>query len=340
MTDTNKATGRFPRAAVYFGDALSHYKDWPSPKLIFADGPFGVTEEEVPDAEEIRDFYRPHVDTWTRRSTAGTSLLFWGSAESWAAVHPLLVAAGWTRLSLNVWDRGSEVLGSTRSTRSFPEVSEFCAHYAAPVVVDMVSVQVPKGRKVALNVWLRAEWTRAKLTLKAANEVCSTDRAARRWLAEGEAWRRPPTNMFSLLVHAANKDGAPEGAPYFGVLQNDGSPMLAEQYAALELSFVHPNGVTNVWAHRPTRPPERWIAGEAIGQKPADMTAMLLRALTREEDVVWEPFGGLFTASLTAQALRRTAYGAERDAAIFDLGVQRFKEGFQVPADVPQVASR
>jgi hypothetical protein len=41
--------------------------------------------------------------------------------------------------------------------------------------------------------------------------------------------------------------------------------------------------------------------------------------------VVWEPFGGLFSASLAAKHSGRRAYSAEIDGTYFQLGVQRFR---------------
>jgi site-specific DNA-methyltransferase (adenine-specific) len=41
---------------------------------------------------------------------------------------------------------------------------------------------------------------------------------------------------------------------------------------------------------------------------------------------VWEPFGGLFTASLAAKQLGRRSFAAEIDPTYFQFGVQRFNQ--------------
>jgi site-specific DNA-methyltransferase (adenine-specific) len=39
--------------------------------------------------------------------------------------------------------------------------------------------------------------------------------------------------------------------------------------------------------------------------------------------VVWEPFGGLFTAALAARSLGRRAFAAEVDATYYQYGLKR-----------------
>jgi site-specific DNA-methyltransferase (adenine-specific) len=85
--------------------------------------------------------------------------------------------------------------------------------------------------------------------------------------------------------------------------------------------------VTNVWDRGALRGPERVRVpgGRAahLNQKPQDLVAMLIAASSEPGDVVWEPFGGLFTACLAARALGRRAVGAEIDPAWFAAGVRR-----------------
>ena len=49
----------------------------------------------------------------------------------------------------------------------------------------------------------------------------------------------------------------------------------------------------------------------------------LIAAVTEPGDVIWEPFGGLCSASLAAVTLGRRAYAAETDPAFADLAAQR-----------------
>jgi site-specific DNA-methyltransferase (adenine-specific) len=52
----------------------------------------------------------------------------------------------------------------------------------------------------------------------------------------------------------------------------------------------------------------------------------IIEASTDVGDVVWEPFGGLFTASVAARQMRRKAYAAEIDPTYFQFGLQRYVE--------------
>ena len=51
----------------------------------------------------------------------------------------------------------------------------------------------------------------------------------------------------------------------------------------------------------------------------------LIGAVTQPGDVVWEPFGGLCSASVAAVTLGRRAFAAETDPAFADLAVERLQ---------------
>jgi site-specific DNA-methyltransferase (adenine-specific) len=98
--------------------------------------------------------------------------------------------------------------------------------------------------------------------------------------------------------------------------------------------FSCPHGVTNVWDRPPIRGAERikTEAGRAVhlNQKPLDLMARIIEASTEPGDVIWEPFGGLFTGSLAAYQLGRRAFGAEMDSTYFQYGVRRFPGGAEL----------
>jgi site-specific DNA-methyltransferase (adenine-specific) len=130
------------------------------------------------------------------------------------------------------------------------------------------------------------------------------------------------------LSDYANTHGAPEGRPYFSL---DGrSPVTAAQWENMRAKFSCPHGVTNVWDRPPIRGEERvkTTSGRAVhlNQKPLDLMARIIHASTDPGDVIWEPFGGLFTGALAAHQLGRRAFGAEVDPTYFQYGVRRFAE--------------
>jgi site-specific DNA-methyltransferase (adenine-specific) len=68
-----------------------------------------------------------------------------------------------------------------------------------------------------------------------------------------------------------------------------------------------------------------------LNQKPLEFMERLIAAVTQPGDVVWEPFGGLCSASVAAVALGRRAFAAETDPAFADLAVERLQRARQSP---------
>lgn len=133
--------------------------------------------------------------------------------------------------------------------------------------------------------------------------------------------------MFEKLVEYANEHGKLEGRPYFSI---DGKrPASGRDWASLRSKFQCPHGVTNVWERPALRNGERIKTPEGkavhLNQKPLDLMTQVIKASSDEGDVVWEPFGGLFTAAVAANAAGRKAFASEIDWTYFFYGVQRFR---------------
>jgi site-specific DNA-methyltransferase (adenine-specific) len=64
----------------------------------------------------------------------------------------------------------------------------------------------------------------------------------------------------------------------------------------------------------------------------------LIMAVTEPGDVVWEPFGGLCSATVAAVALGRRAFPAETDPAFADLAIERLRRSGAAPR-VPAAAT-
>ena len=60
-----------------------------------------------------------------------------------------------------------------------------------------------------------------------------------------------------------------------------------------------------------------------MNQKPLELMERIIHATTDPGDVVWEPFGGLGTASVAAVAMGRRAYLAEIDPFFASLAAER-----------------
>ena len=131
-----------------------------------------------------------------------------------------------------------------------------------------------------------------------------------------------------MLQEYANAHGSPEGKPYYSL---DGtSPGSSEDWEKMRTTFNCPYGVTNVWERKALRGKERVTipGGKAVhlNQKPLDLITMLIEASTLKGEVVWEPFGGLFTSMVAALKTGRKGFGGEIDSTYFQFACNRLDE--------------
>ena len=310
---------------LHCGDSLEHYAGWERPTVIVSDGAYGILGflGDTANHKGIADWYEPHIAEWSKHALPSTTLWFWNSEIGWANVHPILEKYGWKYVNANIWNKGkAHVAGNvnTAKIRRFPVVSEVCVQYVFDYKIDDLTLQQ----------WLIREWKRTGLPQKKANEACGVkDVAVRKYLAKDHLWYFPPAEMFEKLAAYANENGDPEGRPYFS---EDGvNPLTKEQWELMRAKFHCPHGYMNVWDRPPLSGKERIKAPKGtkaahLNQKPLDLMSLIIEASSDEGDVVWEPFGGLFSASFAASKLGRKAYGCELIPAYFDLGVSRFIE--------------
>lgn len=310
---------------LYLGDSLKHYSSWDAPQVIISDGAYGILgfEGDTADHLGIAAWYEPHIKAWSAQATAQTTLWFWNSEIGWAVAHPVLERLGWRYVNANIWNKGkAHIAGNVNTTkiRRFPVVTEICVQY----------VFEPRIDELTLQRWLHREWKRTGLTFRSANQACGVkDVATRKYLDQGHLWYFPPPEMFTKMAHYANTYGKEEGRPYFS---KDGArQMTTEEWAAMRSVFHCPMGVTNVWERNPLKGTERVkvtdVSGKAahLNQKPLDLMRQIIEASSEPNQVVWEPFGGLFSASLAAKQTNRRAFAAEIDPTYYQLGIQRFK---------------
>lgn len=313
-----------------FGDALSHYDQWDPPTLVISDGPYGLNgyDGDLKRPDQLPAWYEPHVAAWTRHATAYTTLWFWNTELGWAQVHPVLRDAGWIYRAACTWDKGlAHVAGNTntRTLRKFPVVTEVCVHYVREPQFRLAANGVPA---LSAQDWLRAEWRRTGLPFAKANEACGVKNAAtRKYLTGDHLWYFPPPDVFRRLVDFANTHGNPTGRPYFSL---DGETSLApSQWEQFRGKFYCEAGVTNVWHVPAVRGKERIkVRGNAVhpNQKPLALMRRLVKSCSDPGDVVWEPFGGLCTASIAAAEIGRRAFAAEIRPAIYERALHRIEQ--------------
>ena len=131
--------------------------------------------------------------------------------------------------------------------------------------------------------------------------------------------------MTERLAAYANAHGRPSGWPYYSL---DGErPVTAKEWDALRYRWRHAHGLTNVWSRGPLHGGERLkdtlrraaprvynptaASAAHLAQKPLEIMERLM-AVTEPGDVVWEPSGGLCSASVAAVTLGRRAPSPRR----------------------------
>lgn len=310
--------------SLHLGDSLDLYSGWDKPTVIVSDGAYGVLgfEGDTSDHLGVPDWYEPHVEAWSAMASPETTLWFWNSEIGWAATHSILEKNGWRYINANTWNKGrAHIAGNvnTAKIRRFPVVSEVCVQY----------VKEPSISGMTLKRWLHSEWKRTGLPMRLANDACGVkDAAVRKYLDQSHLWYFPPADAFEKLAAYANEHGEVSGRPYFS--QDSQKPMSAGDWSKMRSKFYCPHGFTNVWDRPPLKGSERVKVPSGTGkaahlnQKPLDLMRMIIQASSDPGDVVWEPFGGLFSASLAAKQLGRRAFGAEIDASYYQLGLSRF----------------
>lgn len=325
------------RSVLHEGPAEAVYHDWPAPDLIVSDGAYGVGgfpgDPRTPDG--LEEWYAAHVAAWSKHAHPATTLWFWNTELGWATVHPLLARKGWEYVQTILWDKGiRHIAGNVNgdTIRRLPTVTEVCVFYRRRLTFPTSNGDASASR------WLREEWQRAGLPLCRANEACGVKNAAtRKYLTQDWLWYFPPAPMMERLVAYANEHGDPARRPYYSL---DGErPVTAAQWAKLRHPWHHEHALTNVWPHPPLNGAERYRsngrrvaprvhnpgnnATAHLNQKPLKFMERIVKLASNRGDTIWEPFGGLCTASLAAVEAGRNAYAAEPDPFFASLAETR-----------------
>lgn len=311
---------------IYCGDFLKVSKLWKTPNVIVSDGPYGIGgfpgDPKTP--ENLGKVYRPFIEEWSKRSTPNTTLWFWNTELGWANVHPVLIENGWEFVNCHIWNKGlGHVAGNanTKTLRKFPVVTEVCVQY-----VKKASFKV-EGKNLSMQDWLRYEWKRTGLPLSKTNEACGVKNAAtRKYFTDCHLWYYPPAEAFEKIVAYANLHGDKKGSPYFSL--NGHRSLNKVEWENLRFKFKCAFGITNVWEAPPLNGKERLKNGSKalhLNQKPLKFMELIIKASSDESDVIWEPFGGLCSASVAAYRLKRKCYASEIDENIFNLATKRLE---------------
>ena len=326
--------------SFYYGNVLDVYSRWPAPQTIISDGAYGIRgfEGDTVGVNGLVEWYRPHLRAWDNAAKPSSTLWFWNTEIGWATVHPAIESFGWKYVQAIIWNKGiGHIAGNVNGNtiRQYPIVSEMCVLYQRNITFNTNA-----GPLDAQN-WLRHEWQRSGLPFAKANDACGLKNAAtRKYLTKDWLWYWPPGDMVERMAHYANTFGFHEGAPYFSF---DGKcSVQAHEWDSLRYKWHHVHGITNVWNENPLTGEERLKGAHFksaprstaktinsathLNQKPIDLMRRLIISSTDARDVVWEPFGGLASASVAAVGLGRYACVAEISENFQELASTRIYE--------------
>ena len=311
---------------VVLGDSLVAIRSWAKPMVIVSDGPYGLSSYpgDPTTPEGLADWYKPHLEAWYEMALPSCTLWFWNSEQGWANCHRMIEDCGWEFRNCHIWDKGmSHVAGNvnTKTIRKYPVVTEVCVQYVRKNMLPSA------GKNLPLKDWLRAEWERTGLPFRETNIACGVkDAATRKYFSRDHLWYFPPSEAFLRIADYANHRGRSAGRPYFA--KPDGTPFLPAEWEGMRAKFRCEMGVTNVWHEPPVRGVER-LKGEQgvlhMNQKPLSLLELAIRASSDPDDVVWEPFGGLCSATIAAMRLGRRAFAAEINPLFHRLATERIQ---------------
>ena len=165
-----------------------------------------------------------------------------------------------------------------------------------------------------------------------SNEACGVANAAtRKYLPQCHLWYFSPPEAIVRMSDYCNRYGKPTRRPYFSL---DGeSRITGEAWAAMRSKWNHAHGLTNVWREPAMHGRER-IRGAAgflhANQKPLSIMRRQVLACTDPGDTVWDPFGGLCSASIAALQTGRRSFAAEINYEFFEEAAFRLADSLSV----------
>jgi site-specific DNA-methyltransferase (adenine-specific) len=327
LAKSSSAYTRVGDSTVVQADALSCYAKWDAPTCIIADGPYGLGKfpGEPTSVSGLPEWYAPHIAAWSAFAKTNTTLWFWCAEVAWALVHPVLDLHGWQYEECNIWDKGiAHIAGNcnSKTIRGTPIVTEVTARYTK-------KNQLPdeNGNLLSIKDWIRNEWCRSGLPMSKANEACGVANAAtRKYLTNCDMWYFPPPEAIVRMAEYCNAHGTPNPRPYFSL---DGhTPITKKSWEEMRAKWYHIHGITNVWQEPAVHGKERIRADIGFlhaNQKPLSLMRRQIQTTTDVGDVVWEPFGGMCSASTAAMLSGRRSFAAELNPDYYTVAANRLK---------------
>jgi len=273
-----------PNGIIHEGPAEEFYEEAePGYSLIISDGAYGMQKAEWDrvKVDALPDWYRHHMEAWTRLAAPAASVYLWNTAEGWARLDPVMRALGWRFRSLITWERiNSQSQKGYRAYTCWPDDTEVCGFYQRSTISrDLRAARLAAGARgtdvdVALGYVRKSDPSRGTELF-------------RRWEEGSSIPSRDDYNRAMEYLIGAGR---------------------YPEYAVP--AFDCPQGTANVWPHPQITGPNRLRGddGKALHpcQKPLLFAERMIRASTRPGDRVLVPFGGTCREAVVCEWLGRT----------------------------------
>jgi len=280
--------------------------------LAILDGPYGMGKAAWDRVSDLPAWYAPHLDDVDRVCGASASLYVWNTAEGWAALHPGIVARGWTFRALVTWDKGVGFMAGkcdVAGLRTWYDVTEVCGFYQREAIPfdDVFG---------ALAARMESERRRTGLRRADIDAAVGAANVSQYWWQARE-WRCPTRAMWAALARVSGGF-----AWSWDDMKRDEATARAA-YEASRPAFTCPLGVGNVWSHGQVTGSERLRAADGSTlhpcQKPLAFAERMIRASTRPGERVWVPFGGTCREAIAAQRIARADPAEAREVVTAEL---------------------
>jgi len=331
---------------VIHGDFLNNELPDNSAALIIADPPYFETKGAFDFVWSSFDEYLQDVERWAseckRILKDNGSLFWWGDARKIAYTQTILDKRFQILNSLVWYKRDAQTRkNDPDNMRSFAPVTERCLFYGnteaeANEKKNQLSYETGKlfcEVMEPLVGYMIGEMEAAGLTCRDINEKTGTKMASH-WFARTSQWHLPTARWYARLQEIFQERGR-ELRPLEDLSEQRGTLArtyddLVQQFAGLKAEyeaarrcFKMPAGrlLEDVLQYSQEAAKDPTFAHDT--RKPETLTAELILATTRPDDLVVVPFSGSGTECAMAAKYGRRFVGYDLESAYADMGNRR-----------------
>jgi len=326
---------------LYHGDCREIVPTLVTFDLLLTDPPYGKVKGDFDHEWSNRTAMLKDCAEWRDMMVAAmksNATLYWFAWPSLAGRIEALIAEKLNPLAHIVWKKPASVAQKVcpellRAPMPQTERILMAEHYGADNMALGESGYVAKCDELRgfvfepLRAYLAAEWERAGLTRKDAEQATGTQMASH-WFSRTQ-WALPTAKHYATLQRVANEKTDGHLRREYGHLRREYEDLrreyedLRREYEDLRRFFDCKTGdqKTDVWEFKPDI--------ERLGHptpKPLSLISYIVRLSCRLGGVILDPFAGSGTTGRAAKDLNRKAVLIEREEKYCEIAAQRMRQ--------------